>query len=44
MQAKGAISYARGHVRVTDVATLRRYSCECHQAVQDNYRDLFGIK
>lgn len=44
MQDKGAISYARGHLRVTDVEALRRYSCECHQAVKDNYRDLFNLK
>lgn len=35
LKAKGAISYARGRIRVTDRQTLEQCACECYQMVRD---------
>ena len=42
MQEQGAIDYSRGRLHINDARVLERISCECHQAVRDNYESLFG--
>jgi CRP-like cAMP-binding protein len=42
MQQAGVISYVRGHVHIGSVHTLKKHSCECHQAVRENYQALLG--
>jgi len=42
LQTDGIISYARGHIRIDNVQRLRDSSCECHEAVRQNYERLFG--
>jgi CRP-like cAMP-binding protein len=41
-QAKGLISYRRGHVRITDRAGLEACACECYRRMKDEYERLFG--
>jgi CRP-like cAMP-binding protein len=42
LQAHGAISYKRGHIRIENSQWLMEASCECHKAVKLNYERLFG--
>jgi CRP-like cAMP-binding protein len=42
MQENGVISYVRGRVHIANVEILKKQSCECHQAVRENYEDLLG--
>jgi len=42
LQTEGLISYSRGHIRIEDVQMLQESSCECHGAVKQNYKRLFG--
>jgi Mn-dependent DtxR family transcriptional regulator len=42
LQTDGIISYARGHIRIENVQRLMESSCECHDAVNQNYERLFG--
>jgi Mn-dependent DtxR family transcriptional regulator len=42
MQDEGLIRYTRGHIRIEDVQGLRRSSCECYDAVRQNYATLIG--
>jgi len=43
LQTDGLISYKRrGHIRIEDVQQLMQSSCECHEAVKQNYERLFG--
>jgi CRP-like cAMP-binding protein len=42
MQTEGAISYSRGKLHISDATALRRFACECHDAVQKNYLSLLG--
>jgi CRP-like cAMP-binding protein len=43
MQEVGAISYGRGRVHIRNVETLKKYSCECHRVVRENYLSLMGV-
>lgn len=40
MQKAGLISYSRGRIRVLDRAALEAASCECYQAVEQEYNRL----
>jgi Mn-dependent DtxR family transcriptional regulator len=40
LQVAGVISYSRGRIHITDAALLQKHSCECHQAVHENYEAL----
>jgi Mn-dependent DtxR family transcriptional regulator len=40
MQKAGLISYSRGRIRVLDRAELEAASCECYQAVEEEYNRL----
>jgi CRP-like cAMP-binding protein len=42
MQSAGAIRYARGRLLISDPEALARLSCECHNAVRENYLSLLG--
>jgi CRP-like cAMP-binding protein len=42
LQSDGSISYKRGRIRIENVQRLRESSCECHEAVKQNYERLFG--
>jgi hypothetical protein len=42
LQTDGIISYARGHIRIENVQRLMESSCECHDAVNQNYERLYG--
>ena len=42
MQENGIISYVRGRVHIANAEMLKKQSCECHQAVRENYEDLLG--
>jgi CRP-like cAMP-binding protein len=42
LQSKGVITYARGHIHIVNTARLMESSCECHEAVKQNYERLFG--
>ena len=41
LQDMGAISYARGRIRILDRGKLEAYVCECYQALRDKTDDLF---
>jgi CRP-like cAMP-binding protein len=43
LQNEGIITYSRGHIRIHDAKRLRRSSCECYEAVRQNYARLMGI-
>src|SRR3954462_15353143 len=40
LQSKGVITYARGHIHIVNTARLMESSCECHEAVKQNYERL----
>jgi CRP-like cAMP-binding protein len=42
MRENGVISYVRGRVHIANVEILMNQSCECHQAVCENYETLLG--
>lgn len=42
MQHAGAISYVRGRLHIADPMALEALSCECGQAVRENYQSLLG--
>lgn len=42
MQGAGAIRYVRGRLHVADPEELEALSCECGQAVRENYESLLG--
>ena len=42
MRENGVISYVRGRVHIANVEILMNQSCECHQAVCENYEALLG--
>jgi CRP-like cAMP-binding protein len=42
MQENGVISYVRGRVHIANADILKKQSCECHEAVRENYEDLLG--
>ncbi len=41
MQRRKFISYVRGEIRVLDRKGLEAASCECYEAVMEDYRRLF---
>jgi CRP-like cAMP-binding protein len=41
LQRGGLIKYSRGHIRLVDVAGLRKGSCECYGTVERHYARLF---
>lgn len=42
LQDAGLISYHRGNVTILDIDLVQQRACECHQAVRDQYVELFG--
>lgn len=42
MQEAGAIRYTRGRLHIADPEALEALSCECGQAVRENYQSLLG--
>ena len=40
LQEFGLIRYARGHIKLLDVAALRETACECYETVKTNYEML----
>ena len=42
LQAEGLIDYHRGKVRIVSIDGVRRRACECHEAVREQYVDIFG--
>ena len=42
MQENGIISYARGRVHIANAEILKKQSCECHEAIRENYEALLG--
>jgi CRP-like cAMP-binding protein len=42
LQASGAISYNRGHIRILDLAILRRHACECNDDINAHFDQVFG--
>ncbi|MFL1405900.1 Crp/Fnr family transcriptional regulator [Marinobacter sp. M1N3S26] len=42
LQRRGLISYNRGEIRIIDRAGLEIAACECHTALNNKYRALFG--
>jgi len=44
LQDAGILSYRRGQLRIENVDRLRQTSCECYEAVRENYRRLLGIQ
>jgi Mn-dependent DtxR family transcriptional regulator len=44
LQDAGILSYTRGQLRIENVDRLRQTSCECYEAVRENYRRLLGVQ
>ena len=42
LQDKGAISYKRGHIRITNRQILEEFSCECYNVVKIEHNRLIG--
>ena len=42
LQDSGAISYARGHIKIVDRAKLEATVCECYRVVKDEFDRLLG--
>jgi CRP-like cAMP-binding protein len=41
LQTAGAIEYTRGQIHIKDVQVLKRFACECHGIVSQNYKSVF---
>jgi CRP-like cAMP-binding protein len=42
LQARGLIRYARGHVQILELKTLRQTACNCYRTDIDRYDKVFG--
>ena len=42
LQDLGAISYARGHIKIIDREKLEATVCECYRVVKDEFDRLLG--
>jgi CRP-like cAMP-binding protein len=42
LQNAGLISYHRGNVTILNIGLVQERACECHQAVRDQYAELFS--
>ena len=42
LQEAGMIKYTRGKIEILDVEGLREGACECHETVNEQYRQLLG--
>jgi CRP-like cAMP-binding protein len=42
LQQAGMISYARGHIRLLNIAALKETACECYETVRINYDALLN--
>jgi DNA-binding transcriptional regulator YhcF (GntR family) len=42
LQEEGLIDYHRGKVRIVSIDGVQRRACECHEAVREQYADIFG--
>ena len=42
LKAEGAITYARGHIKITDRRVLEKSACECYQVVRVEHDRLLG--
>lgn len=42
LQDSGAISYARGHIKILDRKKLEATVCECYRVVKDEFERLLG--
>jgi CRP-like cAMP-binding protein len=40
LQESGVIKYSRGNIEITDLEALKRASCECYEAVNEQYKRL----
>jgi hypothetical protein len=40
LQAAGLIAYSRGRIRILDVERLKELTCECYDAVKEQYHGL----
>lgn len=43
LQAAGLIAYSRGKIQIADVEGLRELTCECYEAVNEQYRVLHAM-
>jgi hypothetical protein len=41
LQQAGMINYARGQIKLTNIAALRETACECYETVRLSYEALF---
>jgi hypothetical protein len=39
---EGLIDFHRGKVRIVSIDGVQRRACECHEAVREQYVDVFG--
>ena len=44
LQKAGCVRYSRGHIVVLDPVALERHACECHAAVEREYRRLLPAR
>jgi CRP-like cAMP-binding protein len=42
LQEAGMIKYTRGKIEILDVEGLRESACECHETINEQYRQLLG--
>jgi hypothetical protein len=42
LQEEGLIDYHRGKMRIVSIDGVQRRACECHEAVREQYVDVFG--
>jgi len=43
LQAAGAIGYGRGQIHINNIELLKRFACECHGIVAENYKSVFDV-
>ncbi|MGB3044507.1 MAG: Crp/Fnr family transcriptional regulator [Xanthobacteraceae bacterium] len=44
LQKLGMISYGRGRMRILDLDSIRKRACECDDAINSHYLEIFGQK
>lgn len=44
LKEMGAIKYARGDLKISNVHTLQQLACECYRALKDEYDRLLGVR
>jgi CRP-like cAMP-binding protein len=43
LQEAGIVKYTRGHILILDVEGLRESSCECYEAIKEQYRQFLPV-